>query len=62
MVTRADHDPIICVCKQVSEDEIVAVIEAGANDLPAILAACGASTECGTCTDDVRELLAEVGR
>lgn len=52
-------DPIICVCMQVTEDVIVTAIEAGAHNLPAIRAACGANTVCGSCTDDLHELLTD---
>lgn len=51
------YDPVICVCAQVTEDQIVSVINAGARSLGAVRAACEANTGCGGCADDIEELL-----
>jgi bacterioferritin-associated ferredoxin len=58
----SEQDPVICICRQVTEDQICAVIEAGATDLPAVRAACGANLECGGCADDIEELLADASQ
>jgi bacterioferritin-associated ferredoxin len=50
-------DPVICVCRGVTENEICAVIAAGARTLPQVRMACGANTGCGGCADDIEELI-----
>lgn len=54
-----NDDPVVCVCMRVTEDQICAAIAAGADDLLAVRAACGANLVCGGCRVDIEELLTE---
>ena len=58
-MTVTDFDPVICVCMQITENRIIEVIRAGATDVPAVRAVCGANTVCGSCQQDIEELLAD---
>ena len=49
--------PKICLCKDVTLDEIVKSIEAGNNTVELIAKDTGATTGCGTCIDDVEGIL-----
>lgn len=60
MEVGAWDDPIVCVCMEVSEDQIVNAIETGNHSIEAIRRACGANTNCGGCREDIEELLEEV--
>lgn len=48
----------VCVCNQVSEEEILASIRNGHDTLEKLMDDTGASTGCGTCISSVRKLLA----
>ncbi|WP_019633414.1 (2Fe-2S)-binding protein [Actinomadura atramentaria] len=52
-----DDDPVVCVCREVTEDAIVALIRAGHRSVAEIRAASGASGGCGGCADDIAELV-----
>jgi bacterioferritin-associated ferredoxin len=56
-VSAEVDDPVICVCRGITENEICAVIAAGARTLPQVRVACGANTGCGSCADDIEELI-----
>jgi NAD(P)H-nitrite reductase large subunit len=47
-----------CSCKGVRDDDVVAVIDAGARTVDDVAAACGAGTDCGTCVPTIEALLA----
>lgn len=47
---------IVCLCRGISEREIRHVVAGGADTPEAIGAACGAGTDCGTCTLTLAEL------
>ncbi|XDD50490.1 (2Fe-2S)-binding protein [Leptospira sp. WS92.C1] len=47
----------VCVCNQVSEEEIVSSIKSGHDTLEKLMNDTGASTGCGTCMGSVRKLL-----
>lgn len=49
----------ICICKQVTDQQITNAIESGADSLQAIQAELGASTECGNCMDCIKDMIAE---
>jgi bacterioferritin-associated ferredoxin len=49
-----------CICARVREGEVRAVIAAGAHDVPAVGAACGAGTGCGSCVERICGLIREV--
>jgi bacterioferritin-associated ferredoxin len=50
---------IICLCRGVSESDLLRVVERGACTLEAVTAACGAGGDCGACTVLLADLLAE---
>jgi bacterioferritin-associated ferredoxin len=50
-------DPVICLCRGVTEDQICAAIEAGARTVEEVRHACGANTGCGGCQDEIWELI-----
>lgn len=49
----------ICICKQVSEQQIVSEIHKGCKNLEAIQKKLSVSLECGSCLDCVLDVLAE---
>ena len=51
--------PTICACHGVGLDVITGVIEAGADTVEAVGAACKAGTNCGSCVPEIRKLLPE---
>ncbi|MGK4585459.1 (2Fe-2S)-binding protein [Kitasatospora sp. HPMI-4] len=53
-----DEDPLVCLCAEVRESEILAAISEGVADLSALRAATAANTGCGDCRPDLEELLA----
>ncbi|MFF4383454.1 (2Fe-2S)-binding protein [Kitasatospora sp. NPDC001547] len=56
-----DPDCIVCVCRAVSEAEIVAAIRAGAHSPADIGARCLAGTGCGGCGEALQELIEDFG-
>ena len=50
----------ICVCKSVTEREVVQAVRQGADDLPALQNRLGVATGCGQCACDAEELLDSV--
>ncbi len=50
---------LVCHCLVVEERAVLASIRAGASDLAAIGARCGAGTGCGSCRPLLEHLLAE---
>jgi len=51
---------IVCLCKGVSSRTIREVIEDGADSVEAVGRACGAGTDCGGCTGQIEDMVAEV--
>ncbi len=49
----------ICVCKQISEKQIISEINNGAKNFEAIQKKLGVSSECGSCLDCVLDVLVE---
>jgi assimilatory nitrate reductase catalytic subunit len=47
----------ICACKGVDERTIQQVIINGASTLDAVMRACGAGSECGSCKPEIQQLL-----
>jgi bacterioferritin-associated ferredoxin len=47
----------VCICRAVSEREVKAVIEAGADTVAAVTKACCAGDDCGACHGVIRELI-----
>ena len=48
---------IVCVCQGVNDKTIERCAEAGAETVAQVARACRAGTHCGTCHQDIRELL-----
>lgn len=48
---------ILCVCRGVSEHEVGETIGRGAASVEEVARHCGAGRDCGTCRDEIRDLL-----
>ncbi|WP_051061440.1 (2Fe-2S)-binding protein [Leptospira weilii] len=48
----------VCVCNQISEEDILTSIRNGNDTLQKLMDDTGASTGCGTCSNSVRKILA----
>ncbi|MFI9275543.1 bacterioferritin-associated ferredoxin [Kitasatospora sp. NPDC052896] len=51
--------PLLCLCARVTEREVIAALERGADDLSSVREATEANTGCGDCADDIEDLIAE---
>jgi bacterioferritin-associated ferredoxin len=49
---------IVCSCLAVSSDEIEELVEDGVDTVAAVSAACGAGTDCGSCRQQIAEIIA----
>jgi bacterioferritin-associated ferredoxin len=49
---------ILCLCRGVSERDVVEAVERGATTLAEIRRACGAGTDCGSCLADIKAQIA----
>ncbi|MCB1327465.1 MAG: (2Fe-2S)-binding protein [Spirochaetales bacterium] len=49
--------PRVCICRQVSEDDIRRAVERGAHTFEAVQQQTDCSTGCGTCEQAVRALI-----
>ena len=49
---------LICHCRAVNDQAILATIAAGATEPAQVAARCGAGSRCGSCLPALRELLA----
>ena len=54
-----DMGPIVCVCHDVGEQQVLAAIEAGASDVAAVGGCTKAGTNCGSCRPIISRLLDE---
>lgn len=52
-----DSLAIVCICMQVTEDEIVDALKSGATTLPEIREKTGANTGCRRCEDSVKRVI-----
>ena len=50
-------DKVVCYCLNITNGMIKDAVDAGASTLEEVQEATGASTVCGTCTDDVQRLI-----
>jgi bacterioferritin-associated ferredoxin len=50
---------ILCLCHAVSDSEIRDVIADGAHTVDAVGRVCGAGTDCGSCRDEIADLIDE---
>ena len=49
----------VCVCLAVTDKEVDAAIDAGAETCEAVTRACGAGGDCGACRGMIRDLIDE---
>jgi bacterioferritin-associated ferredoxin len=49
----------VCVCRAVTENEVRAAIDAGADTVAAVTGACCAGDDCGACHGVIRDLIEE---
>ena len=49
----------VCICRAVTEREILSAIELGAVSMQALRSRLGVSSECGLCAGEVRRILKE---
>jgi bacterioferritin-associated ferredoxin len=49
----------VCVCRAVKEEQVRAAIEAGAETVSAVTAACCAGDDCGACHGVIEEMIEE---
>lgn len=49
----------VCICKQVTEQQIKNAIKEGINTVSDIAAELGASSDCGSCVECVQDLITE---
>jgi bacterioferritin-associated ferredoxin len=49
---------ILCLCRGVSEREVVEAVERGATTVAEVRRTCGAGTDCGSCVADIKAQLA----
>jgi bacterioferritin-associated ferredoxin len=47
-----------CVCRAVTDEQIVRAVDAGADSISAVSLGTGAGTSCGTCHDHIEDLIA----
>ena len=50
---------IVCSCKAVSERRIAELAVGGHTSVEAIGRACGAGTDCGSCRDEIADIVGE---
>jgi bacterioferritin-associated ferredoxin len=47
----------VCVCRAVTEEKVKAAIEAGAQSVEAVTAACCAGDDCGSCHPMIEDMI-----
>ena len=52
----------VCVCRAVSEKEVEAAIEGGADTVEAVMNVCCAGDDCGSCHGAIEDLIADAKR
>ncbi|NEB74287.1 nitrite reductase [Streptomyces sp. SID14478] len=57
MTSYTSEDPVICLCADVRESEVLSAIAAGICDIPTLRETTSANTGCGDCIIDLEELL-----
>lgn len=50
---------IVCSCNAISKNKIEKCIKEGSNTLEEIMECSGASTNCGVCSESIKEILKE---
>ncbi len=59
MLTTAEFRMYVCLCKGITDKQIKAAINDGANSLGRLRKALGVASQCGKCSSMTRELLNE---
>ncbi|MBT0770047.1 (2Fe-2S)-binding protein [Kineosporia sp. J2-2] len=54
-----DDDVVVCVCADVGEDEITRLVRCGHRTVEDLRRVSGANSRCGSCRDDIEELIAQ---
>ena len=49
----------VCVCRAVTEQEVKAAVEAGADSVVAVTGACQAGDDCGACHQTIEDMIEE---
>jgi len=49
----------VCLCNAISDQDIIAAVESGADDLVTIQEQLGAGTGCGTCREMTEQLITQ---
>ncbi|HEY8040180.1 MAG TPA: (2Fe-2S)-binding protein [Polyangiaceae bacterium] len=49
----------VCVCRAVTEERVKAAIDAGAESVAAVTAACCAGDDCGACHQTIEDMIEE---
>jgi len=49
----------VCVCRAVTEEKVKAAIDAGADSVEAVTAACCAGDDCGACHQVIEDMIEE---
>ena len=52
----------VCVCRAVTDNEVDAAIEAGAETVEAVTAACCAGSDCGACRSLIEDMIDDARR
>lgn len=47
----------VCICRAVTLTRLRDAVEAGARTVDAVEVACGAGSDCGTCRDEIAEVI-----
>ncbi len=55
-----ENDDIVCNCMQITKEEIIEAIKAGNHTIDDIGEANEAGTVCGSCHDDIEDIIKEV--
>ena len=56
---RIEVAVIVCICRAVSDREIRALVDQGAQSMTEVRAACGVGQCCGKCARQARQVVAE---
>jgi bacterioferritin-associated ferredoxin len=49
----------VCICRAVTQDKVKAAIDAGADTVEAVTAACCAGDDCGACHGVIEDMIEE---
>lgn len=49
----------VCICRAVTDEKVKAAIDAGADSVEAVTAACCAGDDCGSCHGVIEEMIEE---